>query len=34
LTYISPFAGPLLDIEEEERALVVTSAQDPSQKGA
>ena len=26
-----PLAGPLLDIEEEERALVVTSAQDPSQ---
>jgi hypothetical protein len=29
-----PFAGPPLDIGEEERTLVVTSAQDPSQKGA
>jgi hypothetical protein len=29
-----PFAGPPLDIGEEERTLVVTSAKDPSQKGA
>jgi len=31
-TCLSP--GRFSDIEEEERALVVTSAQDPSQKGA